>query len=670
MAWLGPVTLAASLVILALAWLTLPLPVLPPWPLTLAVLAAALLAAARSQARGRPKEAMWGGAAAVAVLTAHFLERAALWTYRTAAALDASPYLAADPERLVRFTAYSLLALALVACAVLWRVLEARAAGTPQVRPLAPEPARLPGLRLLKAAARRLKKLAPGAAAPNSPSPLPPVVIGVGRDTGDPIEIPGVERFVHTLILGPTGSGKTSKMLAPMVFQDLERLAAGHKLGVTVVEPKGDFTDAVAAYCERLGLPYVYLNPPVATTHKFNPLEGRDYIVAESMRLVLTAMFGDQEPFFRQVQETAARQVILLLKALRGDDLTLLDVVRALRDPDTLGSYVTELERRGGDYDLIQYFKHELLGRLRDKYYQFASGLRQQLEDLTGNELLRRVLIGRSDVNLDRHLAEGGVLLVNTAMGPLAKLGDTFGQLFILFFQRAVFRRPEPDEWSRTPHYLYVDELPRYLNHELERLLSLGRSYRCACCLAVQDPGQIEAVSQGFKKTVFTNCGNKVAFGGISEASARELEREFGEAEVVARSVTYDNELLTPPILSKSWRDDIKREPRFPYTRIMDLKKDHFLCRVKRDGVYMPPVLGLADFHPAWKKLTGPAAKKEREAALTPITFRPAPLPGNGRAPAPGAAPPQPDPPAAPEPQMPAPSPAPAAAPADDFWKF
>lgn len=673
MAWMGPAALAAALVMLALVWLTLPLPVAPPWPASLAVLALAVLQALRSQARGRPREAVWGGAAAILVVTAHLVEGAAVWTYRAFAALDASAYFSADPARWARFTANAVLVLAVVAGAVLWRVLEARAAGTPRIVPVVPEPARLLGLRRLAPLAGKLKKkLAPA----KGNSGLPPVVLGRERETGEPVEISDPDRFLHTLVMGPTGCGKTSMVLAPMVFQDLEKLAAGAKLGVTVVEPKGDFTDAVAAYCEKLGLPYVYLNPPDEATHKFNPLEGRAYIVAESMRLVLTTMFGSQEAFFRQVQETAARQVILMLKAIKGDELTLLDVVRALRDPDTLSGYVTELERRGGDYDLIQFFTHELLGRLRDKYYQFASGLRQQLEDLTGNELLRRVLIGKSDVSLDRHLADGGVLLVNTAMGTLAKLGDTFGQLFILFFENAVFRRPERSEWRRTPHYLYVDELPRYLNHELERLLSLGRSYRCAAILAVQDPGQIEAVSEGFKKTVFTNCPNKVVFGGITEASARQLEREFGEQEVLVRSVTYDNDLLMPPILSKSWRDDIKREPRFTFTQIMDLGKDQFVCRVKRNGVYMPPVLGLADFHPAWKELTGPGAadRPEHGQKLTPITFRPGlPAPGNGSAPAETEPAPQgaPEPQAAPqEPPAQVPPPPAPAAPADDFWKF
>jgi hypothetical protein len=653
------------------------------------VLAAATVSALSAK-KSNPRGMLWGVLAVVVLLGAYLLAGAASWTFRALAGLDGSPYVTTDPVRGARVAGGLVLILVAVLGALAWRAVEVRLAGAARVIPLEPRLAGEGRGQLARLVAKSRKKLTllarryrakpalapavPGASAgePGSADEtvfdrLHPVVIGANRFTGEPVEIPGPVRFVHTLVVGPTGSGKTSRVLAPMVFQDLERLAAGEKLGVTVVEPKGDFVAAVAAYCDRLGLPYVYIDPPSRTTHKFNPLEGEPHIVAECIKMVLSTMFGDQEAYFRQVQETAAQHVVLLLKSLKGDDLTLLDVVRALRDPDILNAYVTELERRGGDYDLIQYFKHELLGRLKDKYYQFASGLRQQLEDLTGNELLRRVLIGRSDVNLNRHLSQGGVLLVNTAMGPLAKLGDIFGQLFILFFQQAVFQRPGPTEWHRMPHYFYVDELPVYLNKNMHRLLTLGRSNRCAAVLAVQELAQIAAVSPSLQEVVLTNCQHKIIFGGVSAATALEFQKELGEVETVHRSATFDNELLHPPLAGKSWREDIKREPRLPYTRIIELAEGEFIYYRAREGkVWSPPVIGVADWHPAWKKLTGPGARtKDRpEEKLTPIFFVPGPPREEPEAAGPRPVP-GPVPEAAPEPVVAEP---PAAA--DDFWKF
>lgn len=54
----------------------------------------------------------------------------------------------------------------------------------------------------------------------------------------------------------------------------------------------------------------------------------------------------------------------------------------------------------------------------------------------------------------------------------------------ILHFQQAVFRR-QGAEQSRTPHILYIDEFPRHMNLDFQRLLAIGWSFTCAIVLAL-----------------------------------------------------------------------------------------------------------------------------------------------------------------------------------------
>lgn len=51
-----------------------------------------------------------------------------------------------------------------------------------------------------------------------------------------PVFIPEEDRFLHTLILGPVGCGKTHKSLLPMIKQDIDN----PNWGVTVMETDGD----------------------------------------------------------------------------------------------------------------------------------------------------------------------------------------------------------------------------------------------------------------------------------------------------------------------------------------------------------------------------------------------------------------------------------------------
>jgi len=399
------------------------------------------------------------------------------------------------------------------------------------------------------------------------------------------------DRYLHTMVVGTSGTGKTSRVLKPMIWQDLKAIADGALAGITVIEPKGDFAADVAEMARDLGVPVIFLNPEDPASPKFNPMEGPADTVAEIMRTVLQSLFGRQEAFFRQAQEVTARNTVLLLKAIKGDDVTMLDLVEALRDEGALAQAVELYEKMYGEATaLVQFFRQELLGRSGQKMYEHTLGLRLQLEDITGNALLRRVLMGKSDVNLDRHLEGGSVLVVNTAMGRLGKLGDIFGQFVMMHFQSAVFRRPGREQ-TRAPHVLYVDEFPRYVNPDFERLLAIGRSFRCACVLALQTTSQLLLEEKpAFRDIVLENCRNKIVLNLGSAEDAKRFAAEFGENRLVKRSKTYKRDaVILFPDREDSVREDEKFEPRFAYTELMELPKFTCVYRVVRDGQPMRP---------------------------------------------------------------------------------
>jgi len=406
--------------------------------------------------------------------------------------------------------------------------------------------------------------------------------------------ISGKDAFLHTLVVGPTGSGKTSKILKPMAEQVLEAMDRGVRCGLTIVEPDDGFINDVRDWARELDIPYIYINPLDPNTDKFNPLEGDKEIAAEATKTVLTRMFGKQDPFFSMVQQVTARNAVLLLKEwaeLRGGTIDLVDLVRTLRDMKYLQRIVEEVQAQVGESDLVQFFRLEVLGKGKDKFYEHVLGLRAQLEDLTGNIFLRRVFTGKSDIQFDQFMENGGVCLVSTAMGHLGKLGDAFGQFFLMHYQGAVFRRPGT-EWTRIPQYLIVDEAPRYINESFEQILAIGRKFRVATVLAIQSLGQLEDVERGFAETVLTNTRNKIVFGGLSEADAKRFEREFGMEPRKKISKVYEHSLLTgKELFPESYREDERDEPRFKYTEIMELPADYFICKVVKDGSPQRPVV-------------------------------------------------------------------------------
>ncbi|MGB9879641.1 MAG: hypothetical protein ACPLRM_02650, partial [Anaerolineae bacterium] len=108
-----------------------------------------------------------------------------------------------------------------------------------------------------------------------------PLDVVISPGNGVPVVLKHNDRYTHTLVVGTTGTGKTSRVLKPLIYQDLEALASGRRLGITVIEPKGSFAADVAEMCRDMGIPCTFINPEDPNTAKFNPLDGDDeYAVA------------------------------------------------------------------------------------------------------------------------------------------------------------------------------------------------------------------------------------------------------------------------------------------------------------------------------------------------------------------------------------------------------
>jgi len=448
-------------------------------------------------------------------------------------------------------------------------------------------------------------------------------------ETGRPVKMSDKDRYLHMLVVGPTGAGKTSRILKPMVEQEIKSIRSsllrGIPRGLTVIEPKGDFASDVYEMARHYNVPVIYIDPLREDSNRFNPLEGDPTLVAEATRTVLQATFGRQEAFYQKVQEVAARNTVLLLKYSRRDDVTMFHMSQLLRDHTKLREEVNKLSdlisridgkiaraeadgnRRDLEWlkylkqnrerieELLKYFEIEILSeKIGEKIHQFALGLRLQVDDLAGNEYLGRVIGGRSDVNLDAHLNRGGVLVVNTAMGHLGKLGDTFGQFLVMHFQNAVFRR-KGNEWTRPRHMLIMDEAHRYINPDFERLLAMGRGFRCECVLALQNTAQLAIdEKRSFRDSVFNLCRNKIVFGGMDNQEARFFATEFGEIQTKKMQRNYAGTLLyKQPWKDLKYREIEQYEKRFDYTFLIELPAYHVVHRIVKDGKAMPPEVGI-----------------------------------------------------------------------------
>ena len=362
--------------------------------------------------------------------------------------------------------------------------------------------------------------------------------------------LPCKDRFLHMLILGPTGCGKTSQIILPMCHQDIMNLDSG----LTVLEPKGDLAREVAMMAKDLGRPYLYFDPSVDNCPFFNPLVGDEADVIENAVTTFLALQPDSPQFFKDLSEQLVRYTLKVLKRLDkaegvdGKYSTFIWMSRILQNNGGQGrELVQKFSKLPGatqdeakeNADIASWFLNEYFAE-RSKVYENSSGIRAQVAKVISNRYLRHILnpdVEKGEYNeldFDKHLEEGGVICISSAQGLLRDLGKFLGYFLILQFKSAVFRRPGNED-TRRAHWLYIDEFQEYSTPGFSQMLTQGRSYRVACHLATQARAQM-AMGGGrdgknFVELVSTNARNIVIFPGISKDDAKFYSEQYGEVE-------------------------------------------------------------------------------------------------------------------------------------------
>jgi type IV secretory pathway TraG/TraD family ATPase VirD4 len=442
------------------------------------------------------------------------------------------------------------------------------------------------------------------------------VKICVDKDTGKDVILPYKDRFLHMLILGPTGSGKTSQTILPMINQDMQN----PECGITVIEPKADLAEKVYAMAKYYGRPVLYFNPTLPNCPYFNPLYGKEEDVIENIVTTFKMLNPDSPQYFQDMNENLLRNALKVLKRTMGNDATLIDLHRLISNPGGIGrKMVMQFSRLNAENaevakenaDIAAYFLNDYFNE-KSKTYEHCSGVRTQVAKITSNKYLRKVLnppAGRNDIDFDKHLEEGGVIAIATAQGALRDLGRYLGYFIILQFQASVFRRPG-NENTRRAHFLYIDEFQVYANPGFADMLTQGRSYRVASHLATQNRALI-GMGRGqegkdFIELVSTNARNVIIYPGGNAIDAKYYSEQFGE--IVKKEVQKSiSRAKFNPLLgfhkigypTESIREVEKVEARFSPSDIMYRPFGEITYCIIKNNSIQPPGVGKIEYIPA-----------------------------------------------------------------------
>lgn len=346
--------------------------------------------------------------------------------------------------------------------------------------------------------------------------------------------------------------------------------------GISIIEPSNDLCQKAYRLVKAHGIPdeaVFYIDPTNPNTPSINVMQGPVDKVAEAFAMVIEGLAegGQGNFFFQQSERNHLKHYIYLLKLHKGrnndDDATfdkLLDMynnaqlVRRMHVqlkstlPDVDIDSIEDRDERN-HWKIVQqvdeWFDNNLLPRKsnngqiekvsggkyhgEEQYYdakaEYVQGLRNILNDIGASKLLRRVLFGKSNFNMDRHLEYGGVLLVNTAKGELGELSNVLGKLVLLSLQNAVFRR-KPN--ISTYHHIIVDEFPDYVYQPFRSFPAQSRKYKTIITVVAQTITQLaDKYGQMYMHTLLGTLRHKLVYGDVTEFDAEVFSRIFSENE-------------------------------------------------------------------------------------------------------------------------------------------
>lgn len=328
-------------------------------------------------------------------------------------------------------------------------------------------------------------------------------------------------RKAHTLIVGSTGTGKSS-LMGDMIRQDL---LAGR--GLTLIDPHGDLSsdilehipdfrkkDLVVFDPSTKNCPGLNLLSLSNLNHELDPRIARDNII-ESVVSIFKRLVGSEE-FSGHRIEYILRSSILTAFEIPGSDIY--TVYKLLTDTTYRIRAVNNLKNT----DLQNFWKNEI-GRAGDfQRVKMTAGVTSKIGRLLFSPSLRNVFRSSADqLDIAGIMDDKKILIARLPKGQLGEDNSRLLSMVLLSkLQLSSLARSGLEDRLRTDHYLYLDEFQSVASNSLVEMLAESRKFKLYLTIAEQSLAQQENT---YTNLILANVGNFLSFRTLSLVDENKL---------------------------------------------------------------------------------------------------------------------------------------------------
>lgn len=481
------------------------------------------------------------------------------------------------------------------------------------------------------------------------------LLLGWERRTSTPVKIAWRDRQRHLYCVGPTGAGKTSRILNPYASQDIAR-----GVSVLALEPKGSWIGQLAETAHRYGRPTVMIDPVYEGTPSWNILAGRTEEAAEVLISALEATQTGRQiaDFWNLEQARVVQNIMRVLKFEKGDNLWLWDVYEALGNDELLYSHVERLARslgipltppqfvsgslqKAGVYapappgkrielppqdvfgwaeqqqyewrrlaDTVRWFMSDYFNKGNSDTKRNVQGLRARLDRWMANDHFARVFRPRPGVGVVDSLvinSQPGIVFGVAARD--AELGDMARVLGVITMtvwdQTLRSRRPSSfadHTVQNPPTALYIDEFHKYANRRTPEMLALIRDYGVSVLIANQSlQAMVGDFGVPYRDQILSNCLTTILFGSLGPSDIQFYQRYLGEQSVEIEATRVSQHVegfgALPQSATLADSTQIRDQPTYTWADLATgLREGEVVLRTLQAGQAVPAFRARVDF--------------------------------------------------------------------------
>ena len=357
------------------------------------------------------------------------------------------------------------------------------------------------------------------------------------------VSLPDIQRTQHLQVLGMTGTGKSSSVFYPLIYQDARK-----NRPIIIIDAKGEMSsiNMVNSILESVGRADDFL--VFSLSHKelsctYNPL----YVGSSDPQVVIDAFlsnYTDGSTFFREMSRTIFTHTFFILHSLEIP-FSVMDVYCYLNNEECRQDVNRTVASKEGR--LHQKLLNQVFQDLTDQYKgwkhviagfnNFLTSFSDPIlndddSDIVLTDIIKqkKIIYFQLPTNAYPLQAVGIARIVQANLRYITSLIQT-GQI-------------ESDELVSV----LIDEYGAFAEETFVEVLNKARSSRMMVTIAHQSLGDLENISPTFRKLIDENTLNKIYL--------KQTDPEL--AELIARSIgTYTKEEKTYRMKAGFWGNQI-----------------------------------------------------------------------------------------------------------------